>query len=77
MLRSARRRARWALLAAYRPWALRSIEHGGRVRHRGLHLDVPPDVFHPGLLSSSTRFVASSLRRLASTQPAEPAPMMM
>ena len=35
------------------------------------------DLSLPPASSSSTRLPASSVRRLASTQPAEPAPMMM
>jgi release factor glutamine methyltransferase len=57
-----RRTAKHLLLHAYRPFALRVIAADRTSRFRGLRLDVPRGVFHPGLFFS-TGFMAADLER--------------
>jgi len=63
-VRSLRRRARRLALRAYQPWAMRVIAHDRVATVAGARIEVPAGVFHPGLLYSSTRFVARQLERL-------------
>ena len=48
-----RRRAHTVLMRLYGPWAIRRVRTKRAWRWRGLRLDVPTGVFHPGLFFSS------------------------
>ena len=59
-----RRRAHGLLMRAYAPVAQRAMRRRGAWRWRGLTLEVPVGVFHPGLFFSST-VLADEIRRRA------------
>jgi release factor glutamine methyltransferase len=65
VVRALRRRARHLALRAYQPWALRVIAHDRITTIAGARIEVPVGVFHPGLLFSSTRFVARQLDQVS------------
>ena len=52
-LTGARRRAHTVVMRAYGPWAIRHVRRQRVWRWRGLTVDVPIGVFHPGLFFSS------------------------
>ena len=58
-----RRRAHTWLMRLYGPWALRRIRRRRSWRWRGLTLDVPIGVFHPGLFFSSA-VLAAEIERM-------------
>jgi release factor glutamine methyltransferase len=63
-VRALRRRARSLALRVHQPWAMRVISRDRVTTIAGVRLEVPVGVFHPGLLFSSTRFVARQLERV-------------
>ena len=63
-LHAVRRRAHGWLMRAYAPLAQRAMRRRGTWRWRGLTLEVPVGVFHPGLFFSST-VLADEIRRRA------------
>ena len=65
LVRALRRRARHLALRVYQPWAMRVIAHDRVTTIAGARIEVPVGVFHPGLLFSSTRFVARQLERVS------------
>ena len=65
LVRVLRRRARHLALRVYQPWAMRVIARDRVTTIAGARIEVPVGVFHPGLLFSSTRFVARRLERVS------------